>query len=259
MKEVSQEEFENTIRDIIEGRKSRARVIKELKTESRTFNNKIQELSMTNPELYREFIAAYPYKPKERKDINIIGLVIEMLKSDLTIQEMCEKYNIGYRTITRKITALKKSGNIEDVQLYNLYKSIAKKRSTSSPLSLEQKIAIESLERQEVQGISDTERRKIELLELEKRYQYLSLEFGKEEAAKRLGYTQNRIYKLLNELYRIKIEENAGRKDKEIDNGFRNGIKVESSELGNRTSNIISENNVTKSSKSTEEKEQDER
>ena len=50
-----------------------------LKTESRTFNNKVQELSLINPELYAKFIRVRPYKPKERKDINIRGFVIETL------------------------------------------------------------------------------------------------------------------------------------------------------------------------------------
>lgn len=257
MKEIKQEEFESLIRDIIEGNRSKASVIKELQTESRTFNNKIQELSVRNPELYREFITVHPYKPKERKDINIQGLVIEMLKSDLTVAEMSEKYQISYRSISRKILQLKKSDNPKDVELYELYKSIARKRSTSRKPSLEEKVKIDELERQEVKGISDVERRKQMLLELERQYQDLSMQFGKEEAAKRLGYTQNRIYKLLNELYRIEIEENAGRKNAENGNGFRDRIKVESMDLGNSTGDIITENNVSKSSKKTEQKEQE--
>lgn len=103
MKEIKPEEFENLIRDIIKGNRSKASVIKELQTESRTFNNKIQELSARNPELYREFITVHPYRPKERNDINIQGLVIEMLKSNYTLTEMSEKYHISYRSISRKI------------------------------------------------------------------------------------------------------------------------------------------------------------
>ena len=259
MKEIKPEEFENLIRDIIKGNRSKASVIKELQTESRTFNNKIQELSARNPELYREFITVHPYKPKERKDINVHGFVIEMLKSDFTLKEMCEKYNVSYRTMSRKIAQLKKSDNPDGLELYELYKNVAAKRSTSRKPSLGEIDKIEKLEKQEVKGISDVERRKQMLLELERQYQDLSMQFGKEEAAKRLGYTQNRIYKLLNELYRIEIEENAGRKNAEKDNGFRDRIKVGSTDLGNSTGNIAAENNVSKSSKRTEEKEQEER
>ena len=56
MKEITQEEFESIVKDIIAGKKSKAMVIKELHTEARTLNNKIQELSMLNPELYEEFV-----------------------------------------------------------------------------------------------------------------------------------------------------------------------------------------------------------
>lgn len=259
MREIKQEEFENYIRDIIKGNRSKASVIKELQTESRTFNNKIQELSAINPKLYKEFIAVHPYRPKERKDINIHGFVIEMLKSDFTLTEMCEKYNVSYRTISRKITRLKKSDNPEDLELYELYKSIASKRSTSRKPSLGERNKIDQLERQEVKGISDVERRKQKLLELEKQYQDLSIQFGKEEAAKRLGYTQNRIYKLLNELYRIEIEEHMRKKDTEEDKGFRDRIKVESTTLGNSTSIIMKENNELKTGNGTEGKEQEER
>lgn len=259
MKEIKPEEFENLIRDIIKGNRSKASVIKELQTESRTFNNKIQELSARNPELYREFITVHPYRPKERNDINIQGLVIEMLKSNYTLTEMSEKYHISYRSISRKILQLKESDNPKDIELYALYKNSARRKSTSRKPSLEERNKIDKLERQEVKGISDIERKKQKLLELEKQYQDLSVQFGKEAAAKRLGYTQNRIYKLLNELYRIEIEEFERQKGNSADKSFRDSMKVAKTELKNSTDTIVAENNGGEISKKTETKEQEER
>lgn len=215
MKDIKQEEFEELIREIIEGKRSETSVIGELKTESRTFNNKVQELSLINPELYAKFIRVRPYKPKERKDINIRGFVIETLKSGLTVEEMCAKYRIGRRTISRKILALNKTDNEDERALYELYKSVAYKKSHSQELSYEEVIKINSLESLDVLGIDSLEIRRQELLELEKKYQNLTMQFGKEEAAKRLGYSQNRIYKLLNELYRIEIERRT-REEKDM-------------------------------------------
>lgn len=209
MKEVQQDEFESFIRQIIEGKKSETSVIRELKTESRTFYNKLQELSMSNPELYTQYVKVHPYKPKERKDINIRGFVIETLKSGKTVEEMCEEYGIGRRTISRKILALKESDNNQDKDLYELYKRIAYKKSRAQELSDEDIEEINELESEEIIGINDVERRRQALLKLEKEYQDLCMQVGKEEAAKKLGYTQNRIYKLLNELYRIEIERHA--------------------------------------------------
>lgn len=45
----------------------------------------------------------------------------------------------------------------------------------------------------------------------------------KQEAAKALGYTTNRIFKLLNELYRIEIEGIATTQSRD----FRQGLKAE--------------------------------
>ena len=230
MKDIKQEEFEELIREIIEGKRSETSVIGELKTESRTFNNKVQELSLINPELYAKFIRVRPYKPKERKDINIRGFVIETLKSGLTVEEMCAKYGIGRRTISRKILALNKSDRVEDIQLYKLYKEIAYKRSRAQELGYEDIVQINELETEEVIGIDDIERRRQELLELEREYQYLCLQVGKKEAAKILGYSQNRIYKLLNELYRIEIERRT-REEKDLPEkdakAYRESMKVE--------------------------------
>ena len=65
------------------------------------------------------------------------------------------------------------------------------------------------LEAVETKGMDNIERRRQELLKLEREYEELYMQVGKVEAAKRMGYSQNRIYKLLNELYRIEIERNA--------------------------------------------------
>lgn len=209
MKEITQEEFESIVKDIIVGKKSKAMVIKELHTEARTLNNKIQELSMLNPELYEEFVKVKPYKPKERKDVNIVGFVTELLTTGVTMQELADKYHIGVRTISRKIAKLEKSDNPKERDLYNLYKSVARKKSHSQKLGKEEEWRMAELEAVETKGMDNIERRRQELLKLEKEYEELYMQVGKVEAAKRMGYSQNRIYKLLNELYRIEIERNA--------------------------------------------------
>lgn len=86
MKQISQEEFEQYVEAIIRGEMSRAQVIKELQTEARTLNNRIHELVRINPELHRRFVEKYPYKPKERKDLDAMQLAIEILKQERTIE-----------------------------------------------------------------------------------------------------------------------------------------------------------------------------
>ena len=46
MKEMSKEEFYEKIKSVIRGEISTTKLVKELQTDSRTLNNKIQELSV---------------------------------------------------------------------------------------------------------------------------------------------------------------------------------------------------------------------
>ena len=53
MKEMSKEEFYEKIRSVIRGEISTTKLVKELQTDSRTLNNKIQELS---PKILRSYV-----------------------------------------------------------------------------------------------------------------------------------------------------------------------------------------------------------
>lgn len=226
MKEINQEEFEILIREIIQGKKSMAKAIKELGTESRTLNNEIQKLSVTNPELYKEFIKVRPYKPRERTDINIVGIVVEVLKTGITLEEISKKYDVGVRTISRGISKLKNSKDEKEKNLYSLYKSVASKRSHSQRLTIEEERKIGELKNIEIKRSDNLEQRRQELLELERRYQELCMRMGKEKAARELGMTSNRIYKLLNELYRMEIERNTREQEKDFKDGLKAGINA---------------------------------
>ena len=52
MIEISQKDFESKIQDIIDGKLTRGHLTKDLQTDTRTLNNKIQELSVNNEKLY---------------------------------------------------------------------------------------------------------------------------------------------------------------------------------------------------------------
>ena len=56
MKEITEAEFEEHIREVIAGKKSRVKLTEELQTDWRTLNKKIQLLSIENPELYRKML-----------------------------------------------------------------------------------------------------------------------------------------------------------------------------------------------------------
>ena len=120
MKEMSKEEFYEEIRSVIRGKNTITKLAKELQTDFRTLNNKIQELSVYNPELYNEYVEKFPYKSKSRDDIDFEALAIEIVKENMTMQAVEKKYNVGERTVRRRIEELKK----ENPYLYAIYKEV---------------------------------------------------------------------------------------------------------------------------------------
>lgn len=221
MKEITSEEFYQEIEEIIEGKKSRVKLAKELETDSRTLNNKIQELSVYNPELYDRFIKKFPYKAKSRDDIDFEALTIEIIKGRMTTNQAAKKYELGERTVRRRIEALKK----ENTYLYKIYKEVKENNKHSKANSPELQDKIGDLVYRTVKVSEINEKRQKELEEMEEVFQNRCKYVSKEDAAKSMGMTANRIYKLLNELYRIRIEkDNSTRKTT-----FKDALKVNSS------------------------------
>ncbi len=247
MKNISQQEFEQYIWEMIRGEKTQTTVVKELETDHRTLNNRIQKLSVTNPELHKAYVESRPYKPKERKDINAVELALEVLREEKTLEQIAESYGAGMRTIRRKIDSLKKSEDALERELYTLCKAVAYNHSHSikNDVILQNRImeVREILSKKvQVERRSNIEIRRQELLKIEKEYQNLRQTMSEGQAAAQMGYTTNRIYKLLNELYRIEIELRTSSKQstvakKEI---FRQSLKAQT----NPGTNSISSNTV---------------
>lgn len=221
MKQITDEEFYESIEKIIRGESSRAKLIKELETDSRTLNNKIQELVIYNPELYSRFIKKFPYRTKTRDDIDFEALAIEITKNGTTTFQASKKYNIGERTIRRRMKELAK----ENPYLAEIYNEVKEnnKHSRSNSLELQDKISKLILRPVQISEINETREKQLEEIErvFNKRCQIVS----KEEAAKSMGMTANRVYKVLNELYRMRIE----RKSK--NQNFKDTLKFNSNDI----------------------------
>lgn len=221
MKQITDEEFYESIEKIIRGESSRAKLIKELETDSRTLNNKIQELVIYNPELYSRFIKKFPYRTKTRDDIDFEALAIEITKNGTTTFQASKKYNIGERTIRRRIKELAK----ENPYLAEIYNEVKEnnKHSRSNSLELQDKISKLILRPVQISEINETREKQLEEIErvFNKRCQIVS----KEEAAKSMGMTANRVYKVLNELYRMRIERESKNQN------FKDTLKFNSNDI----------------------------
>lgn len=202
MKNLSEEEFADAIKRLISGEITKVKLAKELQTDTRTLDNKIQELSVANPELYGEYLKTLPYKQKGIDNIDFEALLIYMLKQGRTADEAADKFGVSRRTISRRINTA------ENKELVRMYREVADNRKHGRNNGIELNKKISELEYRDViiGGVND--RRKAELLAIEARFNKLCETMDKGQAAKVMGFCdRDRVYKLLNELYKLEIEE----------------------------------------------------
>lgn len=210
MIEISQKDFEAKVQDIIDGKTTRNKLLIELKADRITLNNKIQELSIYNPELYKAFIEKFPYRPREYTHVDYEAIIIDILKNGYKRRELDEVYDgVSSRTIQRKIDIIAKN-NPELVELYRLVSKYRKEQKTL-PEELQRKI--DDLEERKIFLGDPCDFKREELLEKEKQFnEAMKNGMGATKASKRVG--QKRVSKAINTLNRINREKGI-RNDKE--------------------------------------------
>ena len=138
MIEITQEEFENKVEQVIKGETTRTKLIKELKIDRVTLNNKIQELLVYNPDLYHNFIKRFPYMPREYTHINWRAMLIDIMKKGYTKHEAEEQYEVSSRTISRKVYEVEE----DDKDIVSLYREVSsyRKKQKKLPERLQQEV-----------------------------------------------------------------------------------------------------------------------
>ncbi len=215
MIKIEQKDFEDKVQQIIDGKTTRTKLIKELKIDRVTLNYKIQELVVFNPELYRKFITKFPYMPRKYTHINWRAMLIDIMKKGYTKIQAAEQYGINSRTIARKVYEVQK----EDENIVNLYREVSGYRKRQKPLPPELQEKVNNLPNEDVfiGGIYD--KREKELMELEKKYNDKLLK-GEMAFKASADCGVQRASKNLNTLYRIKIENYTKKSDNnDKDNG----------------------------------------
>ena len=201
MIKISQQEFELKVQNIIDGKTTRANLIKELKIDKITLNTKIQELAVYNPELYREFVVKFPYRPREYTHIDYEAVIIDILKKGYTRREWNDVYEVDSRTITRKIYDIEE----KNPDLVSLYRKVSEYRRRQKQLPEELIKAIEELEEKEIYLCDICDKKREELLKREKEYNEAMYEgLGVAKASKRVGF--GRVSRAIDTLSRIELE-----------------------------------------------------
>ena len=205
-------------------------LVKTLQTDYRTLNSKILRLSVDYPELYEKIVKNNPYSQKNRSDIDYEALMIYILKNHMTVQDAAALFNVSEKTIRRRVKEEKE----KNPELYKLFKSVIRRGRTSNDRE-QLKGEIDKLEYREVIISKRNEHRKEFLLQFEEKFNSLVSENKtKEQAAKEMGYTLNYVHKILNELYRIKIEEQTVDTAKEFRDSLSCKTKAPDKEESNR-------------------------
>lgn len=201
MIEITQEEFENKVEQVIKGETTRTKLIKELKIDRVTLNNKIQELLVYNPDLYHNFIKRFPYMPREYTHINWRAMLIDIMKKGYTKHEAEEQYEVSSRTISRKVYEVEE----DDKDIVSLYREVSSYRKKQKKLPERLQQEVDGLQEEEIflGGIYDKKTQ--ELLELEKKYNE-ELAKGKSKNIASTNCGIRKVDKTLNTLYRIKLE-----------------------------------------------------
>ena len=216
MIEISQKEFEAKVQDIIDGKTTRANLIVELKIDRITLNTKIQELAVYNPELYRAFVIKFPYRPREYTHIDYEAVIIDILKNGYKRREWDDVYGVDSRTINRRIYDVEAS----NPELVALYREVSEYRKKQMQLPQDLMDRVEKLESKEIFLGDICDKRRTELLEMERKYVDAILE-GKSavDASETVG--KGRASKSIDTLSRIELERRTKQELNNEDEGVR--------------------------------------
>ena len=222
MIDISEEQLVKYLEDYADGKITKTDLVKMLKTDYRGLNSRIMKMSVVHNKLYEKIVQSHPFKQKGRDDIDYEALMIYILKNDLTINDAIEEFKISRRTIQRRVNEIAKT----NPRLFDLFKrATLNNKVGKSNAGL--KAEIDELEEREVVISEINESREEFLGSIEKEFNELVLSgMSKEKAAKTLGYTKNYIDKILNELYRIKIEKDVIQ-NTDDSNKFKDSLKVD--------------------------------
>lgn len=245
MKKISNEEFKNHIQRVLNKETTLKNLAKELGTTIRTLHKRIQEMSTTDPEFYKMYMLARPYRQKECTNIDFEALIIYIIKEQLSQNEAAELFGISSKTISRRIKDLRK----EKPELIDIYESVVNSKIKGKEISIKLQEKIKTLPTKHFNDVIKgkyNDNKKNELIELRDEFEKNVEIYGsKQAAAKAMGKSYTDIYKLLQTLDRILIEEKSLQEKQIEKNNFKKELKVEGiKEVVFSSDNIVAEENI---------------
>lgn len=223
MIEISQQEFENYIKDLINKKITRVELAKKLKTDTRTLSNKIYAIE--DKELLEQYLKVYPYKPGKNENIDYEALIIEIVKTNESVSNMQQKYDISGRTYRRNIERMQ----YENKMLYTVYKNYIRGAMTDEDIKY-----IDTLPIRKVSYSNSVEDRKAQLMQFFLIYETLIKKgLTEKQALVELGEDTKSLKRKSDELKKIlECEKVSKASDKKT---YKESLKVDTEKLSKQT------------------------
>ena len=122
------ETIQNAIIEILKGKRTAKEVSEMYHLDRETIRRKINTLIQLDKSLLKDYINYLNKSERDYGNINFKGLIVFMLKNNMSQSEMASEYDIPARTISREVEKLGKSKDIEDQKLYNIAKIYADRK-----------------------------------------------------------------------------------------------------------------------------------
>lgn len=202
------------IMSILKGEKTAKAVEEQYGIDSETIRHKINEFVQSDKSFLKEYIAYQNKKGHDYGYINFIGLIVEMIKSDVSQSEIAREYGIPSRVISREIEKLGKSDNPEEVKLYDIAKICADRKMRRVALSRFERVLYTRLVDEmfgDVPIMNEKSRTDLEIERLEEFMKQVQANQNQgltvEQVAERLGTSVSTIRR-----NRLKLEELRNKK-----------------------------------------------
>jgi len=113
---------------ILKGELSAKQAEKEYHIDRETIRRKINQFVQEDESLLVEYIEYLKKSGEDYSGINFKGLIISMIKQNLSQSQMAKRYKIPARTISRELEKLSQSKDEKDSKLYKIAKNYSRKK-----------------------------------------------------------------------------------------------------------------------------------
>lgn len=129
------EKTEEIIISILKGEMTAKEASKKYHIDTETIRRKMNELVEKDSKYLKLYLKYCNKSAIDYGKINFKGLIIYMLRKDMSQSEIAEEYEIPARTISREVEKLGESEDEKDIKLYNIAKIYADKKMRKQRLT----------------------------------------------------------------------------------------------------------------------------